>query len=331
MEHLLLPAGAELTPDELVHVPYIAFKDYQNVAFLKYPLIANLGYAIPYDTPPATSQKSTGSLRLPEFERFIQTWLFFSLLQEVLGVSYFAHETFICCIQGNMQGEKHQVLTTSELFTSLEAPSTEKTNLLRSESALRCTKEALESHLQHLSFCLLVTRNTLSDLRGDFSALLKLVISVTAEALMGAIQFVAWTTETKVDYISFSDFSNASARADAELKLNRMTQNGWCKYQARCVLDQYKTYQARHFFSYMKKPSSGDSHQLCTDTQCVAGQINPLKSTPKHVCTPPFCKNFIVDEKQLQGILARGSLPLLEFKKDHSTDSWLISMVESTS
>jgi hypothetical protein len=240
-----------------------------------------LDMQIPYDTPPAASQKSTGSLSLPEFERFIQIWLFFGLLQEVLGVSRFAHETFICYIQGNMQDETHQVLTTSELFTSLEAWSTEKTNLLRSESALRCTKkEALESHLQHLSLCLLVTRNTLSDLRGDFSASLKFVISVTAEALMGAIQFVARTTETKVDYISFSDFSNASARVDAELKLNRMTQNGWCKYQARCVLDQYKTYQARHFFSYMKKPSSGDSHQPCTDTQYVASQINTLKYMP---------------------------------------------------
>jgi hypothetical protein len=45
MEHLLLPAGAELTSDELVHVPHVAFEDYQNVAFLKYPLIANPGYA----------------------------------------------------------------------------------------------------------------------------------------------------------------------------------------------------------------------------------------------------------------------------------------------
>ena len=83
MDHLTRPFGVELTEDD--EVPYVSSDDYHKVPFLEY-VKTKEAYQVAADMVDAsTTSLYEPTLVISELERFLQTWLFFGLLQETLG------------------------------------------------------------------------------------------------------------------------------------------------------------------------------------------------------------------------------------------------------
>ena len=82
MDHLLRPFGIELTEDD--EIPYVSSNDYHGVPFLDY-VNTNRAYQIaPDNVDAALMSQYESKMETSELERFLQTWLFFGLLQETL-------------------------------------------------------------------------------------------------------------------------------------------------------------------------------------------------------------------------------------------------------
>ena len=117
MDHLPRPRNAKHFNWE--RVPYICREEYDGGPFLTYPLRVGKPQALPsagypdfavyehlHPTPPG------------ELEAFLQTWLIFGLLHEVLGALYIHHD-FVCMVESGDKFEK--CLSTSKLLLLLDA------------------------------------------------------------------------------------------------------------------------------------------------------------------------------------------------------------------
>lgn len=92
MDHLPRPFGIELTEED--DVPYVSFDNYDKVPFLEY-VKTNDAYRVAPDSKDAAMMSLYESkLEISELEAFLQTWLFFGLLQETLG-EIFDHHDFV--------------------------------------------------------------------------------------------------------------------------------------------------------------------------------------------------------------------------------------------
>lgn len=95
MDHLPRPFGVELTEDDVI--PYVASNNYIGIPFLEY-VKTNEAYQVAPDSVTAEIMSQHESkLEISALERFLQTWLFFGLLQETLSETFdqndFVHST----------------------------------------------------------------------------------------------------------------------------------------------------------------------------------------------------------------------------------------------
>jgi hypothetical protein len=95
MDHLPRPFGIELTEED--EIPYISSNNYHGVPFLEYTK-TNDAYQVATNMSEAEMMALYESkLEISELQSFLQTWLFFGLLQETLGEIFdqpdFTHAT----------------------------------------------------------------------------------------------------------------------------------------------------------------------------------------------------------------------------------------------
>jgi hypothetical protein len=93
MEHLPMPKGARLSENDIV--PYISSTDYLGFPFLSYPQKQGYHHVIPQpDCPKFSTHEAVHPTPDDKLASFLQTWLFFGMLQEALG-SLYQHEDFV--------------------------------------------------------------------------------------------------------------------------------------------------------------------------------------------------------------------------------------------
>ena len=90
MDHLPRPFGIELSEED--EIPHVSSNSYHRVPFLEY-VKTNEAYQVSPDRRDAEIMAQYESkLEISELERFLQTWLFFGLLQETLGELFDQHD-----------------------------------------------------------------------------------------------------------------------------------------------------------------------------------------------------------------------------------------------
>ena len=310
MEHLRLPRGAVLTEVDLV--PYVADEDYLGVPFLSYPIQKGFSHALPilgqsefrvYNTLHPTP--------VADLERFLQTWLFFGLLQEVLGPSY-RHKDFVRVVRDS-SGER-QVLTTSKLLSLLDQWVPSAAEKARSS----------DKWCDHLAKCLDIVSQSFIVQDAPFNPRISFSIATTGELIASAA-----THFFKVG--SRNRFVHAwTVCISKSPQIQQMYSNGWCKNEAHVSSTKFHTTQMLHFMSKMLKIDAYRSHQACQPQQCTAGQIDLANYKPKHCDENCDCTLISVDEEKLNNILEQGSLPLLRSGDDEAYNDKHIEIVVST-
>lgn len=278
-----MPKGAKLNEGDIV--PYISDADYLGVPFLSYPEVRGFHHAI--TRPDSLSFSWYESIRPTPDDRlasFLQTWLFFGMLQEVLG-SLYQHADFVRSCESN-EGPT-QLLTTAKLphllnerFPAIPAIDDDRVSLIAHlhkciETADEASGVVASRLSRNLAFSILATIETLCATFNSY--------------LIKDFKFsLAWITNLPKNYWT-----------------EQMCLNGWCPLEARAASKSFRSAQALHYLSKVKKSYKNVSHRNCTQEECKGMQIDLSKYQPRHCDLDCDCAIISIDKEHLNFILVR--------------------------
>jgi hypothetical protein len=310
MEHLLLPAGAVLTEKD--EIPCIYLENYRGLPFKDYPS-TNPDYEVPQDSQAAASiQLYPSPLGLRGLERSLQTWLFFGLLQEILG-NLFKEDDFVRHIGDGAGGRL--AVSTAKLRGLLD----QWMHRVRDDRTLG------QLYFEHLQECLRVSAIALTGAMQGFDPKIKLGIAATAEVLVNAVSLASKirgiVMNISIEVKSWGNFDDTLSRFES------MRQSGWCSAQATRTLEKFYSLQAKYFLSHMKKDETTDKHKTYSSQHCNAMQIDPGTYKSRHRQDPCHCKQVDVSQTELFEVLRAGKVALLDLQLDQVSDMVSVSVV----
>lgn len=311
----MLPAGVELTEQELI--PCLCLNDYIGIPFPDYPSKAKPNYQIPSDEHSAWFRAGPMSFGLPAFQSFLQTWLFFGLLQEVLSTS-FRHEDFVREIPDGSRSRS--VLSTAKLRDLLDK---------WTESATDDQNFDL-TRVEYLRRCFKVTYLALAAAPTNFSVDLKFAIASVTEAVMETVQRTCKLKE--MDSV-FSETIPWMIFDDPKARSEQFKRSGWCQAQAARALKHNEACQCAHFLSHLGKNQIENGHAKCEPEKCVGCQIDPDTYSPLHFaahCTSS-CEELRIEHDVLLKILDGGesAIVLLDLDWNKHSDEITVTPIPS--
>ena len=335
MEHQILPRGASFTPNER-RIPYLGRKDYLGVPFLDYP--ARAGYG-PLLLNPRLLEKTPPSLE------FLQTWLFFGWLQEVLGhfvtevtgSSLYEHDDFLrndetppvagtSSVHDSKEPEPsdaerltEQLITTAKLNQRLK----EWRSLIRPEVA------RLEQQFNKLYATICAFERVLlllPILKAEPPDNHKLSLYSTIEALELCID----------DVFSGQPYHESCKSPPLSLfpkddRVRQMKDIGWCPFHALQAIQKSVTLQVALYIEKIDRrgnPILNERHQSCTTLGC---NVIPPPHGSNHRRPACACSEVCLDQEgkiRMLSMLEMDMIPLLCLKKKSGVI--IMDVVEAT-
>ena len=299
MDHLALPRDPILP---LTKVPYLCTEHYDvTIPFLEYAgrkgkpwMVVEVGQVM------FELQEIVSPAAKSELACFLQTWLFFGLLAEILGDLY-DHDTFVT--ESSDTGE--QILKTNDLQSLIETRITWIATL---------EKPVQKQLFEHAGKCIDITWKAR---RLDILTLdprINYSIGAVAEFIASAIDKAHLKAFPGSDRCR-KPFANGFYTEEIK---NRMVEANWCPNDFARVRDKFQSIQLLFYYSHMKKPLSKTHHRNCTEDGCVAHSINLSEYRTRHCedCDEgEICDEVSIDNQPIMNILQTGALPLLLIKR----------------
>ncbi|KAI4209080.1 MAG: hypothetical protein LQ351_007945 [Letrouitia transgressa] len=333
MEHLPRPKRAENY--ESAVVPYTAVL-YDGGPFMTYPLRVGRPHVLPSY---AESNNLMAYWRhekrhptpTPELESFIQTWLFFGLLHEILGEicqpSDFiksldnSHEPAIT-ISNNDRQEATQVrnkigdgvlddLGAKKMY----AITTAKLPALLKSWVQKVQLKAIVANYDHIAQCLDLAYQTLRAVGPTFNVILKISIASTAEA-------IAFATNKAFDITDYIKNNKCTIHWRLLLDLTpwkpTLIANGWCPSQVILLLQSSLSLHSMSLFLHVELQDPTKCHDKCTENGCTAYQNQLECYQTKHVDDHCSCQELTVDSHLTDSIIQNGALPVLRIIENNA-------------
>ena len=321
MEHLPKPVGQ--TASVFPAIPYLCQERYDGGPFLDYPhrlglpKLENDGTFGLFPTLSLASHQFLAAAPSAELEPFLQNWLFFGLLNEVLGGLY-RHEDFVTT---SLDGESEKtIVTTANLIIRLQDWEAEITQ----------DKDSLTAVYDHIATCLNLTFACLVIKYPTFDNDLKFHLASVAELLGYAASKacnVAWTDNPHRSLISFDWSSTTNGHFRESVLLER---SHCCPSQMQMLNQYFKEPQALAFVASCFHDDGVESrHTSCDGNICRAGDSVTSGQVTRHVSDCCGCKSLHVDEDLLADCLRKGCLPLIRLE-DSNSGQMSIDVVAST-
>lgn len=313
MDHL--PVVPNQVVQGLETVPYVCEKPYDRGPFLTYPIREGKPHIIPGDAGivdtvlPFWQYEKRHPTPNKAFEAFCQTWLFFGLINELLGN---------CCklvdfVRPDKAGDS-RVITTSQLPKLVK-------QWVRSIEDGSCIMS-----YEHAAKCLRLAFETLRAAGPAFDFRVKLCIASVGElftyATNTAFGIVNWVRDNKCP---------AAWRTllDDTFWVERFKISGWCPSQIEIMMGTTRSLQSLHFFASMQGSISAGCHGLCNKWMCVAHQTDLEHYATQHVSQDCGCNDLHVDTSSLNTVLTSGSFPLLRIREAEILDELTVDIVAS--
>ena len=295
MDHLALPRDP-ISP--LTKVPYLCTEHYDvTIPFLEYAgrkgkpwMVVEVGQVM-FELHEIVSETAKS-----ELASFLQTWLFFGLLAEILGDLY-DHEIFVT----ESSDTKEKILKTKDLRSLVEKRITWIATL---------EKLVQKQLFEHAGKCIDITWKARRLNIFDLDPRIKYSIGAVAEFIASAID------KAHLRAFPGSDRCRkpfADGFYTKEIK-ERMVEANWCPNDFARVRDKFQSIQLLFYYSQMKKPLSKLHHRNCTEDCCVAHSINLSQYKTRHCegCDEgEICEEVSIDSQPIMNILQTGALPLL--------------------
>ena len=315
MDHLILPENP--LPTTLDKVPLLVVESYDGGPFLTYPLRKQKPWMLPnvndpHHVPYALFEKLHPTPK-EEQESFMQTWLFFGLLNEVLGELYH-EEDFLA---EDSTETNHFILCTKKLRPLLKAACR-----LGFEKASRATRRRFD----HLRECLnLVIRVSLA-FHSAFDWGLMCSLAAVHEAIVHALNRVARKlgSDNIPNLLWPKKFFTKSI-------CSRMLGAGWCPSDIERAKAHFTSTQTLYFLSRMSKNEIQRSHVTCTSRLCSSFQIELSTYQTKHRQSCTGCPDAVPNLDHIVMLLKDGKLPLLQItQSSEDLESLSIDVVALT-
>lgn len=350
MDHLPLPHNPMHEP---IEIPCLSTENYDGRDFGTYP--DRQGYT------PRTIRQWYDIINRPskEFSAFLQRWLFFGLMEEVLGerieVSDFIRR---------VGDPGHLIVTTAKLLPMLRklidfgrrhqrgsSYYTVFKNLgiaMRINAAFTAQKVASESALSETArapFISFIERATFADPRDPRIAM---SMALMNETLRDAFILASIETDQNLPAAN-TDFPEGRC-----LVYFRMRSDGWCPSELSMMFTRLNC-AGLYFMSHVERPNPARKHpmirvhpaaasatasaikterefiqpgDLCTKFKCSAYQLHEETYRTKHVEGCPGCYDIVADEREIFRILKSGCIPLI-LSIDSEDENRHVTLVES--
>ncbi|KAL2039153.1 hypothetical protein N7G274_008202 [Stereocaulon virgatum] len=294
--------------------------EYDGGPFLEYPQrsgvlpVLSVGNTLPGSISSLQSQQIQ-SIAKQEIEPILQTWIFFGLIQEVLGGICRPSDFIAVSGQG---GENRRVLTTASLVATLDLWVTQVQS--KTISPL--------PYYDHIAKCLRLAFAVLSASPQSLDQTLRLSLASLGEILTFAVN-KAFDMDVSRDNkcpLTWNRLINPMYWERLYLE------SGLCISQVEKILSTgHRSIQALHFIGSLRQSGSTLDHLPCDKQQCYAYQNNLNTYQTQHTKRDCSCEDLAVDQQKLFAILKMGSLPLLRLKGDHDIGTISIEVVPSDS
>lgn len=322
MEHL--PQRAGQTKSLFPAIPYLCQHEYDEGPFLDYPQRLGLPRLVNDSTfrwAPCLSyanQQILKTMSTAELQLFLQNWLFFGLLHEILGDIY-CHEDYVTTSLDSKTGKR--VITTASLVSRLQQWEVE---VMQDERPLRNVYEHLATCINLACACLMVGHPAFDcDLKFHFTS----VIEVVSYAVNKACD-VAWTDSFSRTLVPLDWRRIIGEDFQKKVLLER---SGCCPSQIQMLIEEFPSPQALSFVATcFHEDGSLSHHASCDQYTCRASRSVDAGRMPYHVSDSCECQFLRIDEDQLIECLEKGSLPLLRIKGEANTEDISVEVVAST-
>ncbi|KAI4089326.1 MAG: hypothetical protein LQ344_005458 [Seirophora lacunosa] len=316
MEHLHLPKNV-VTPGP-GPVPYMCTKDYDGGPFLTYP--AREGKSSVLDDV-SERRRLLPNTPTADLEAFLQTWLFFGLLKEILGDLFVASQ-FICVDLSS--GSSQRQLNT----TSLNSIVQDWLNRLQASSDSNHQKEA---QYDHIAQCLRLTSVLESNVyvyRPDFNYQIMACLTSVGELLSIATE--------KAYQISKSVRKNECPTTWAFIldlhprSVELMKRHGYCPSEIHRIRNTFIFLSTSHFLTWMNRADATASHEHCNSRECLLRLNNLRPYGAQHWLNDCHCPDLTVDIANVIAILSRGGLPLLQMIQTEPSHELRLDVIEAS-
>ena len=311
MDHLPIPE--DVVPNPKAIVPYVCSKDYDGGPFLTYPTREGVAHALPPDGnipggSPYRQHERTYPTPKQEQEDFLQRWLFFGLVNEILDHRW-RPDILIRPTQDN-DGET-KVVSTLGLVETLD----------RWVVDIQNGNLKPRNTYEHVAECLRLTFATINGARPDFDPRVKISLASLGEVFSLAVNEAYRGRDNKCP-------GSFPLLLDFDCWKSTVLSSGWCPSQVEIMFDNSSHIQTLHFLTFLGPPKSDDRHEGCNNDQCLANQSNMTTYQTRHV-TGCNCEQFSIDTKRLNEILEDGYLPLLRIQQGQTLNELSVELVSS--
>ena len=311
MDHLPIPDDVVSNPKAIV--PYVCSKDYDGGPFLTYPTREGVDHALPPDGnipggSPYRQHERTYPTPKQEQEDFLQRWLLFGLVNEILDHRW-RPDILICPTQDN-DGET-KVVSTLGLVETLD----------RWVADIQTGNLKPRHMYEHVAECLRLTFATIHGAGPDFDPRVKISLASLGELFTLAANeaYRAQNNKCPARFSLLLDFDHWKST---------LLSSGWCPSQVEIMFDGNSFIQTLHFLTFLGQPNSDDCHWRCNNEQCLANQSKLTTYQTKHF-TGCNCEQLSIDTKRLNEILEDGYLPLLRIHQGHTLNELSVELVSS--
>ena len=318
MDHFLLPEDAISIRPGMDRVPFVCMEKYDGGPFLTYPLRKGRPWMVPDLTEgyqfPYSVYENWHPTPVKELESFCQTWLFFGILNEVLGSAY-REDDFI---RPDPSCLGRTILYSKNIQPLLE---------------LSCTAyfvdepkiEQRRTTLEHLKACISLSSQIFSVIttKPDFDWRIKCAMAAVFEAVVFEVR------KASQEPVPLPSWANLFFNEDIR---QQMLGAGWCPSEIARIKDKFVCLQSLAFLSRMNRREIIRDHFLCTSRLCSAFQINATTYQPKHKQPHCMCQEATPNAKDIYNALQKGELPLLKLTQTNDKlESLNIEVVTYTS
>ena len=296
MEHLTLPKHCSKRPPT---IPYVCKKPYDNGDFLDYPAREKLHFALlPLERGQSESRyKRNPRVSRAEYESFLQTWLFFGLINEILG-KYVDHRDLVR--DSDRPQGVCKILSTSAIPGAVQ----------RWFDDLKAQQKSVTKGYSYLSRCLRVAFTNLKFAHPEIDPNLKIMLASLGEMFC----FAANEAYDLKDLVTENQCPNQwRSLIDQAYWTEGMRSNGLCPSQIDLVLNGTNTIHAAYFMMHMAQ-SQVEGHDKCNKYSCSAYQNDMEEYQSQHVHCDCDCNLLYIEPADLWNILSDDFIPLLRIK-----------------
>lgn len=321
MDLLCEPASPATPPRK---TPYVCDELWDGGPFKTYPIRKGKVGLVPphlrHFLGPGTFPEPYHEMLYPtpkeDIQPFLQTWLWFGLLAEMLGLNEVSNGVRL--VESTIAAEGIRNLYASTVYTGDDdgkqyISAKEVLNSARLIAERQRLAPNLLERLIYIRDCLQYV-NLMIPSALNLDEIVRYSICALGEYFSTGLASMVGQSNPKIEVpnLAFSwhqNYMKSGGTID-----EGMLQRGWCPSETEKIRSQFQGLQTMHHISQLQKSNASQDHLNCTRHLCTAFQMDIETYQPSHVSDDCSCPLISIDERETCFIL-RGTdtYPILRF------------------